>query len=110
MADALRDIVRDYCHRSIWRMTTAVLVIDENGFLKQGKGLVRSGGQYNGFRGQITNCQIESSLAYVSSHGHAFIGRALYLPSNGRRSDRWKHELQCLPITGWRPSQSLRRQ
>ena len=36
--------------------------------------------QYTGSAGKITNCQIGVFAAYVSSKGHAFIDRALYLP------------------------------
>ena len=57
-----------------------MLVIDETGFLKQGKASCGVARQYTGSAGKITNCQIEVSAAYVSRHGHAFIDRALYLP------------------------------
>jgi SRSO17 transposase len=57
-----------------------VLVIDETGFLKQGKASCGVARQYTGSAGKITNCQIGVFAAYVSRHGHAFIDRALYLP------------------------------
>jgi SRSO17 transposase len=57
-----------------------VLVIDETGFLKQGKASCGVARQYTGSAGKITNCQIGVFTAYVSRHGHAFIDRALYLP------------------------------
>lgn len=57
----------------------AVLVLDETGFLKQGKASCGVARQYTGSAGKITNCQIEVFAAYVSRHGHAFIDRALYL-------------------------------
>jgi len=57
-----------------------VLVIDETGFLKQGKASCGVNRQYTGSAGKITNCQIGVFAAYVSRHGHAFIDRALYLP------------------------------
>ena len=58
----------------------AVLVIDETGFLKQGKASCGVARQYTGSAGKITNCQIGVFASYVSRHGHAFIDRALYLP------------------------------
>ncbi|PWJ72292.1 SRSO17 transposase [Pseudaminobacter salicylatoxidans] len=58
----------------------AVLVLDETGFLKQGKASCGVGRQYTGSAGKITNCQIGVFASYVSRHGHAFIDRALYLP------------------------------
>ena len=78
-ADALRDIVRDYALETL-ADPDAVLVIDETGFLKQGKASCGVGRQYTGSAGKITNCQIGVFAAYVSRHGHAFIDRALYLP------------------------------
>jgi SRSO17 transposase len=78
-ADALRDIVRDYVVESL-AADDAVLVIDETGFLKQGKASCGVGRQYTGSAGKITNCQIGVFAAYVSHRGHAFVDRALYLP------------------------------
>ena len=80
-ADALRDVVRDYVVETLAE-PDAVLVLDETGFLKQGKascGVVR---QYTGSAGKITNCQIGVFAAYVSSKGHAFLDRSLYLPQD----------------------------
>src|ERR1700731_2501935 len=78
-ADALRDIVRDYVVENL-AADDAVLVIDETGFLKQGKASCGVGRQYTGSAGKITHSQIGVFAAYVSRHGHAFIDRALYLP------------------------------
>lgn len=80
-ADALRDIVRDYVVESL-ATDDAVLVIDETGFLKQGKASCGVGRQYTGSAGKVTNCQIGVFAAYVSARGHAFIDRALYLPKS----------------------------
>lgn len=78
-ADALRDLVRDYVVETL-AADDAVLVIDETGFLKQGRASCGVGRQYTGSAGKITNCQIGVFAALVSRHGHAFIDRALYLP------------------------------
>ncbi len=67
-AEALRDIVRDY---AIDHLGTddAVLVIDETGFLKQGKASCGVARQYTGSAGKVTNCQIGVFAAYVSVKG-----------------------------------------
>src|SRR3954454_19267850 len=78
-ADALRDIVRGYVVEHL-ADEGAVLVVDETGFLKQGRRSCGVGQQYTGSAGKITNCQIGVFAAYVSRHGHGFIDRALYLP------------------------------
>jgi len=78
-ADALRDMVREYVIEHL-ADADAVLVVDETGFLKQGKASCGVARQYTGSAGKITNCQIGVFTAYVSCRGHAFIDRALYLP------------------------------
>ena len=78
-ADALRDVVREYALETL-SDGDAVLVIDETGFLKQGKASCGVARQCTGSAGKITNCQIGVFASYVSRHGHAFIDRALYLP------------------------------
>src|SRR6185369_11573491 len=78
-AEALRDIVREYVVERLAE-PNAVLVVDETGFLKQGKASCGVARQYTGSAGKITNCQIGVFAAYVSDRGHAFIDRALYLP------------------------------
>src|SRR5213083_2097636 len=79
-ADALRDIVRDYVIEHLADDDDAVLMIDETGFLKQGKASCGVARHHTGSVGKITNCRIGVFAAYVSCHGHAFIDRALYLP------------------------------
>src|SRR5487761_1125611 len=78
-ADALRDIVGAYALETL-ADEEAVLVIDETGFLKQGKASCGVARQDTGSAGKITTCQIGVFAAYVSRHGHGFIDRALYLP------------------------------
>jgi len=80
-ADALRDLVRDDVLETLAE-PDAVLVIDETGVLKQGKASCGVARQYTGSAGKITNCQVGVFAAYVSSKGHAFIDRALYLPKS----------------------------
>ena len=78
-ADALRTIVREYAVEQLCD-DKAILLIDETGFLKQGKASCGVARQYTGSAGKIMNCQIGVFAAYVSDKGHAFIDRALYLP------------------------------
>ena len=78
-AEALRDLVRGYALEAL-AAPDAVLVIDETGFLKQGRASCGVGRQYTGSAGKITNCQVGVFAAYVSDEGHALIDRRLYLP------------------------------
>ena len=77
----MRDLVREYVVENL-ATDDAVLVIDETGFLKQGKASCGVARQYTGSAGKITNCQIGVFAAYVSARGHAFVDRALYLPKS----------------------------
>ena len=65
---------------SIWAIPEGVLVVDETGFLKQGKKSVGVKRQYSGTAGKVENCQIGVFLAYGSRRGAAFLDRELYLP------------------------------
>ncbi len=80
-ADGLRDLARDYVLETLAE-TDAVLVVDETGFLKQGRASCGVGRQYTGSAGKITNCQLGVFAAYASGKGHAFIDRQLYLPQD----------------------------
>ena len=73
--------MRDYALETL-ADPDVVLVIDETGFLKQGKTACGVERRYTGSAGKITNCQIGVFAAYVSRHGHALIARALYLPKD----------------------------
>src|SRR3954452_16649574 len=79
-ADALRDVVREHAVETL-ADPDAVLVIDETGFLKQGKASCGVHRQYPGSAGKITSGrkitsgQIGGVAAYVSDQGHAFIDR-----------------------------------
>jgi SRSO17 transposase len=80
-AEAVRDDLRAYVVEHLGD-PTAVLVIDETGFLKKGIKSVGVARQYSGTAGRIENCQIGVFLAYASPRGHAFLDRALYLPKS----------------------------
>src|SRR5450756_707453 len=106
-ADDLRDLVREYVVEHLGD-DDAVLVIDETGFLKQGKASCGVARQYTGSAGKITNCQIGVFATYVSRHGHAFIDRTLYLPKEW--TDDPDRLPTCPPTPALRPNQSLRRE
>ena len=80
-ADEVRDDLRNYVVEHIGD-ETAVLVIDETGFIKKGNKSVGVQRQYSGTAGRIENCQIGVFLAYAGSKGQAFIDRELYLPKD----------------------------
>jgi SRSO17 transposase len=106
-ADALRDIVRDYALEHL-AADDAVLVVDETGFLKQGKASCGVARQYTGSAGKITNCQIGVFAAYVSGKGHALLTGRCICPRPGptiRRAGLRRTSRRRLPS---RPSHTLR--
>ena len=82
-AEALRDIVCDYVVETLGD-PGAVLVIDETGFLKQGRNSCGVARQYTGSTSKITNCQIGVFASYVSSAGHAFIDPVVFIQFFGK--------------------------
>jgi len=87
-ADALRDRVRDYTMAALGD-TAGVLVVDETGFLKNGRHSVGVGRQYSSTAGRIENCQVGVFACYASRWGHALIDRELYLPKS------WAEDREC---------------
>ena len=78
-ADEVRDDLQGYVVEHLGD-AGGVLVVDETGFLKQGRKSVGVKRQYSGTAGKVENCQIGVFLAYGSRHGAAFLDRELYLP------------------------------
>ena len=78
-ADEVRDDLQGYVAEHLGD-PGGVLVVDETGFLKQGKKSVGVKRQYSGTAGKVENCQIGVFLAYGSRRGAAFLDRELYLP------------------------------
>src|SRR3954454_21091456 len=99
-ADALRDVVRGYEVETLGE-PDAVLVMDETGFLKQGKASCGVGRQYTGSAGKITNCKIGVFAAYVSDKGHAFIDRRLSLPQDWTQNPARLHAAHVPEAVGF---------
>jgi SRSO17 transposase len=78
-ADGVRDDLRTYTLEHLGTKS-AIVVIDETSFPKQGKKSAGVGVQYCGTTGQVENCQVGVFLAYVTAKGHTLIDRELYLP------------------------------
>ena len=91
--DGVRDDLREYVVEHLGD-EQAVLVVDELGFLKQGKKSVGVQRQYSKTAGKVENCQIGLFLAYVSNRGQTFLDRELYL------SDDWMVDWIRMDETG----------
>jgi SRSO17 transposase len=80
-ADAVRDDLRGYVVDAFGEKD-AVFVLDETGDLKAGRHSVGVKRQYTGTAGRIENAQVAVFLTYAARRGHAFLDRALYLPTD----------------------------
>jgi SRSO17 transposase len=80
-ATELKDELRGYIGKKLGE-ADGVLVVDETGFLKQGKKSCGVKRQYSGTAGRIENCQIGVFLTYAGSKGHNPIDRRLYIPED----------------------------
>ena len=90
-ADKLRDELRGYISEEIGE-EDGTFVLDDTGFIKQGKKSCGVQRQYTGTAGKICNCQVGAFLTYASRKGHCPIDRRLYLPKEwiedqGRRDE-----------------------
>jgi SRSO17 transposase len=57
-----------------------VSIVDDTGFLKQGKHSVGTQHQYTGSAGKVTNCQLGVSLTIATAFAHLPLDMQLYLP------------------------------
>ena len=80
-ADKLQNKLATYVNEKLGDLDS-VLVVDEIGFLKQGKRSCGVKRQYSSTAGRIENCQIGVFLTYASSKGYTPIDRRLYIPQD----------------------------
>ena len=108
-ADALRDIVHDYVIEHL-ADDDAVLVIDETGFLKQGKASCGVARQYTGSAGKSRTARSASSLpTFRVMAMRSSIARCIFRKNGPTIQVVWKPHM-CLPTPALRPNQSLRRE
>jgi SRSO17 transposase len=79
--DGVRDDLRSYVLEQLGT-ESAILILDETGFLKSGHKSAGVGTQYCGSTGDLENCQIGVFLSYATPRGHSLIDRELYLPAD----------------------------
>ncbi|HEY0096119.1 MAG TPA: IS701 family transposase [Archangium sp.] len=81
-----REVRREAARYALDAMTrrepVEVWIVDDTGFLKQGKHSVGVQRQYTGSAGKITNCQIGVSLSIATRTEHLPIDFELYLPES----------------------------
>ncbi len=81
--EAIRlEAARYVCEALAQREPVTTWVVDDTGFLKQGKHSVGVQRQYTGSAGKVTNCQIGVSLELATATQHAPMDFELYLPES----------------------------
>ena len=92
-AEGVRDDLRRFVVEALGDEVSGVLIVDETGFLKQGRHSCGVARQYTGTAGTTSNAQVGVFLAYASAKGTAFVDRALYLPRS------WLKDSQLRTVT-----------
>lgn len=77
-ANSMRDDLQRYIVEHLGN-SPAIGVLDETGFLKQGKNSVGVKRQYSSTAGRLENCQTGVFLGYATDKGFAFLDREIYL-------------------------------
>jgi SRSO17 transposase len=108
-AEQVRDDLREYVVEQLGE-ADGVLMIDETGFLKKGVKSVGVKRQYSGTAGRIENCQIGVFLAYRTTHGSAFLDRALYLPREWADDAARRQEAKIPPEVAFATKPQLARE
>ncbi|GAC1397138.1 MAG: hypothetical protein NVSMB56_12150 [Pyrinomonadaceae bacterium] len=93
-ADEVRGDLTSYVVEHLGDQS-AVLVVDETGFLKKGAKSVGVQRQYSGTAGRIENSQIGVFLAYATKQARTFIDRELYLPQEWAPGRRAQNRSDC---------------
>jgi len=90
---AVRRASADYALTAIQTQEpVAAWILDDTGFLKQGKHSVGVQRQYTGSAGKITNCQIGVSLSLATPSRHLPIDFALYVPVDWASDEQRRRE------------------
>jgi SRSO17 transposase len=77
---AVREDLRQYVVTKLGD-SNGILVVDETGFVKQGKHSAGVARQYCGTLGKIANCQVGVFLGYASPRGHTGVDGVLFVPA-----------------------------
>ena len=93
--NSVRDDLQSYIVEHLGN-SSAIGVLDETGFLKQGKKSVGVKRQYSGTAGRVENCQIGVFLGYATDKGFAFLDREIYLPQEWA-NDQQRREAAGVP-------------
>ncbi len=97
-----RDVRRTAARYAVEEMRkhdpVTVSIIDDTGFLKQGKESVGVQRQYTGSAGKVTNCQVGVSLAVSNRREQVLVDFELYLPETWINGDARTRKTARIPV------------
>jgi SRSO17 transposase len=106
-----REVRREAARYALDAMThrepVEAWIVDDTGFLKQGKHSVGVQRQYTGSAGKITNCQIGVSLSIATRTEHLPIDFELYLPESWAHDSARRQEARIPPGIGFKTKPQL---
>jgi len=82
-------------------------IVDDTGFLKQGKHSVGVQRQYTGSAGKVANCQIGVSLSIATPQDHVAVDFELYLPTSWTNDPARRTEARIPPEVGFQTKSQL---
>jgi SRSO17 transposase len=82
-------------------------IIDDTGFLKQGKHSVGVQRQYTGSAGKVTNCQVGVSLSIATAGDHVPIDFQLYLPHSWTDDEKLRKQAHIPKKTAFKTKPEL---
>ena len=106
-----RDVRRAAAQYALEAMTSRepveVWIVDDTGFLKQGKHSVGVQRQYTGSAGKVTNCQIGVSLSVATRTEHLPLDFELYLPEGWANDEARRREARIPPDVAFKTKPQL---
>jgi SRSO17 transposase len=106
-----REVRREAASYALSEMTARepieAWIIDDTGFLKQGKHSVGVQRQYTGSAGKVTNCQIGVSLSVTTRTEHLPIDFELYLPRSWTEDKDRRREARIPPDVAFQTKPEL---
>lgn len=104
----VRRVAAQYALEAITgREPVEVWIVDDTGFLKQGKHSVGVQRQYTGSAGKVTNCQVGVSLSVATRTEHLPLDFELYLPEGWAHDEARRREARIPADVGFKTKPQL---
>lgn len=82
-------------------------ILDDTGFLKQGRYSPCVQRQYTGSAGKVTNCQVAVSLTLATEHAHLPVDMELYMPQSWAEDGKRRRAAKIPDSVAYRPKWTI---